>query len=76
MCQVRKVLYRYDGIVLALVAFLNVDDTSQSIKHRKRADDICLKALQRLAKCAEGSGDKTQMLVAALMKLLRRGTHS
>lgn len=72
MCQVRKTVRSYDGILPALVAFSNVDPASVSPKDLKRADAVCLLGLQRLAKCSK-RGDKTQMLVAALLKLLRRG---
>ena len=61
----------YDGIVPALVSFLNVDDASDA-KDLKRADDVCLKGLQYLAKCSKRR-EKTQMIVAALLKLLRGG---
>ena len=62
----------YDGIIPTLVAFSNVDPATVSPKDLKKADAVCLKGLRRLAKCSK-RGDKTQMIVAALLKLLHKG---
>ncbi|KAG0553640.1 hypothetical protein KC19_12G027400 [Ceratodon purpureus] len=70
--QVRYMARGYDGIVPALLAFSNVDAASHNIEHLKRADDVCLKGLKRLANY-EMRGSKDQMIVGALAKLLRRG---
>ncbi|KAG0625392.1 hypothetical protein M758_2G051200 [Ceratodon purpureus] len=70
--QVRKTVRSYNGIVPALVALSNVDPGCVSSKDLKKADTVCSKGLQRLAKCSK-RGDKTQMIVAALLRLLRKG---
>lgn len=66
-------LRSYDGIVPALVALSNVVDTAgQSGRDVQKAHTVSLTGLQRLAKCSK-RGDKTQMIVSALIKLLKRG---
>ncbi|KAG0613592.1 hypothetical protein M758_6G114000 [Ceratodon purpureus] len=70
---------QYD-IVSALVAISNEHPADRSIDELNQADRVCLLGLSRLIEFSNGvslkinsAGDKTQIIVTVLMKLLREG---
>lgn len=69
-------------IVSALVAVSNEDTVDHSVHYRNRADNLCLLGLRHVTEYVskrgkpEMTGDKTQTIVTALLKLLREGKHS
>ncbi|XP_024400873.1 uncharacterized protein [Physcomitrium patens] len=69
--EVRKEVLIYDGIIPAFISFSNVNAASTNIKDRSRVHRVCTWGLPRLASSTR-RGDKTQLIVAALIKLLQK----
>lgn len=70
MCQIRRTVRLYGGVIPALVALWNVDPADPNAKE---ANSLCLKGLQYLTKCNSKIGDNPQAIVSALINLLKQG---
>ena len=80
MLQVWHTVRSQYDIVSALVAISNEHPADRSIDELNQADRVCLLGLSRLIEFSNGVslkinsvGDKTQIIVTVLMKLLREG---
>lgn len=72
MYQVRKTVLGKDGIVPAFLSFLNVNGAPPGIKDLSRVHRVCIQGLPRLAKTTS-EGEKSQLIVKALIALLMKG---
>lgn len=71
--EVRDFIRCKEGIVPSLVALSNANTEIENHEDRVKANTGGLMGLQHLAKCFK-EGDKTEMIVSALIKLLKKGS--